>query len=58
MELNPPGESLAIIDAGGQYTKVIDRRIRELNVHTTILPCTITPEDLKKYRAAIISARG
>lgn len=31
-------EIVAILDAGAQYGKVIDRKIRELNVHSEILP--------------------
>lgn len=52
---NPYAESLVILDAGGQYTKVIDRRIRELRVHTAILPCSTSIDEIKKYKAVIIS---
>lgn len=30
--------AVAILDAGAQYGKVIDRRVRELCVHSEILP--------------------
>ena len=31
-------EKLAILDCGGQYTKVIDRRVRELGVNQISFP--------------------
>lgn len=31
-------EKVAILDCGGQYTKVIDRKVRELGVYTDIFP--------------------
>jgi GMP synthase (glutamine-hydrolysing) len=34
----PSGEYIAILDAGSQYGKVIDRKVRELHVETAILP--------------------
>ena len=43
--------SICIIDAGGQYTKVIDRRIRELKVKSEIIHSTLAADldKLKKY---------
>jgi GMP synthase (glutamine-hydrolysing) len=46
---------VAILDAGSQYGKVIDRRIRELNVETHLLPLQTNADELKKYGAIIIS---
>ncbi len=46
---------IAIIDCGGQYTKVIDRRIRELSVLSEILPMSVDPEELAGFDAIILS---
>ena len=48
-------EKLAILDCGGQYTKVIDRRVRELGVKSDIFPINVKAEDLKDYKAVILS---
>lgn len=46
---------IAILDAGAQYAKVIDRRVRELNVCSEILPLNTPINKLKQYGALIIS---
>ena len=46
---------VAILDAGAQYAKVIDRRIRELCVESVILPLNTSIADLSQYGAIIIS---
>ncbi len=48
-------EKLAILDCGGQYTKVIDRKVRELGVYTDIFPMGVNSERLKGYQAIILS---
>ncbi len=53
--MNTSSQQLAILDAGAQYGKVIDRRIRELKVESVLLPMNTPAEELKKYRAIIIS---
>jgi GMP synthase (glutamine-hydrolysing) len=40
-------ETIAILDYGSQYTKLIARRVRELGVYTEILPPTTTGAELK-----------
>lgn len=48
---------VAILDAGSQYGKLIDRRVRELNAHSQILPLNTTAKQLldANYKAVIIS---
>ena len=48
-------EKLAILDCGGQYTKVIDRKIREAGVYTDIFPMGVKARELKGYGAIIFS---
>ncbi|KAH7960956.1 hypothetical protein HPB49_025291 [Dermacentor silvarum] len=50
-------ERVAILDAGAQYGKVIDRRIRELCVESVMLPLTTSAKTLvsQGYRAIVIS---
>eukprot|EP00299_Pterocystis_sp_00344_P017518 c8773_g1_i1.p1 GENE.c8773_g1_i1~~c8773_g1_i1.p1 ORF type:complete len:632 (-),score=169.49 c8773_g1_i1:47-1909(-) len=46
---------IAILDAGAQYAKVIDRRVRELNVECDILPLSASASVLSSYAGIIIS---
>lgn len=48
-------EKVLIIDFGSQYTQLIARRLRELNVYSEIYPCTHLPELDKDVRAVILS---
>lgn len=46
---------VAILDAGAQYGKVIDRRVRELGVETEMIALDSSSEIISKYDAIIIS---
>jgi len=47
--------SVLIIDFGSQYTQLIARKVRELNVHSEILPFNKLPSDFTQYQAVILS---
>jgi GMP synthase (glutamine-hydrolysing) len=51
-------ESILVLDFGGQYTQLIARRIRELNVYSEIVPHTITPEEIRARHAKGIVFSG
>nr|WP_297918602.1 glutamine-hydrolyzing GMP synthase [uncultured Allomuricauda sp.] len=47
--------NVLILDFGSQYTQLIARRVRELNIYSEIKPYNKIPEDLSPYRAVILS---
>ncbi|WP_213807435.1 glutamine-hydrolyzing GMP synthase [Granulicella sp. dw_53] len=40
--------TIVILDFGSQYTQLIARRIREFNVFSVVLPCTVSLEQIKE----------
>lgn len=51
-------DKIAILDCGAQYTKVIDRRVRELNVATEIFPVNVDAETLRAHDLSGIIISG
>jgi GMP synthase (glutamine-hydrolysing) len=49
---------VVVLDFGGQYTQLIARRIRELQVFSAILPCTASLEQIRRYEPAGIVLSG
>ncbi|WP_422859392.1 glutamine-hydrolyzing GMP synthase [Flagellimonas sp. S174] len=47
--------NVLILDFGSQYTQLIARRVRELNIYSEIKPFNKIPEDLSQYKAVILS---
>ena len=47
--------NVLILDFGSQYTQLIARRVRELNIFCEIKPYNKVPKDMSEYRAVILS---
>lgn len=47
--------NVLILDFGSQYTQLIARRVRELNIFCEIKPYNHLPKDLSEYKAVILS---
>ncbi len=47
--------NVLILDFGSQYTQLIARRVRELNIYCEIKPFNKLPNDLSSYKAVILS---
>ena len=51
-------QSIVILDFGSQYSQLIARRIRELNVFSVVLPCTASLEEIRSYSPVGIILSG
>lgn len=55
---NSLADSIAILDFGSQYSQLIARRIRELNVYSELLPFSIPAAELKRLNPKGIILSG
>ncbi len=51
-------QSIVVLDYGSQYTRLITRRLRELNVYSVILPASSNLEDIERARARGVILSG
>ena len=49
-------ETIIILDFGSQYTQLIARRVRELNVYCEIHPFNHIPESVHTAKGVILSS--
>ncbi len=50
--------SIVILDFGSQYTQLIARRIREHNVFSVVLPCTVSVDEIRAQKPIGIILSG
>jgi GMP synthase (glutamine-hydrolysing) len=51
-------QSIVVLDFGAQYSQLIARRIRELNVFSAVLPCNATLKEIRSYSPVGIILSG
>ncbi len=49
---------ILVLNFGGQYSHLIARRVRELGVHSEILPCDVSIEEIKRINPKGIILSG
>src|SRR5215471_11496398 len=49
---------VVVLDFGGQYTQLIARRVREQQVFSSVLPCTTSLEEIRKFEPVGVILSG
>ena len=50
-------DKVLILDFGSQYTQLIARRVRELNIYCEIHPFNKIPTNLDEFKAVVLSGK-
>ncbi|HOL76003.1 MAG TPA: glutamine-hydrolyzing GMP synthase [Candidatus Hydrogenedentes bacterium] len=58
LDVSHVGELILVLDFGGQYSKLIARRIREAQVFSLILPYNVSIDTIRKYKPSGIVFTG
>ena len=51
-------DKVLILDFGSQFTQLITRRVRELNIYSEIKPFSISDEEVRKFNPKAIILSG
>lgn len=56
--MQQPPESVLILDFGAQYNQLIARRVREARVYCEVVPCDISPDEIRRRQPRALILTG
>lgn len=56
--MNQSARPIVVLDFGSQYTQLIARRVREMQVYSVIVPCNLPFDELEKMRPQALILSG